>query len=90
MSEFQFLLIFCRRGRGGGDSYSDLYFNISFLVYFSSLFLHHLLLISVYENTIPLSHFFVCSNIGSGTFPSHLNITFYNQNYILLFDPKQN
>ena len=34
------------------------------------------------KTTIPLSHYF-CSNIGK--FPSHLNITFYNQNYILLY-----
>ena len=34
------------------------------------------------KTPIPLSHYF-CSNIGK--FPSHLNITFYNQNYILLY-----
>ena len=36
----------------------------------------------VYENNNSIISLF-CSNIG--TFPSHLNITFYNQNYILLY-----
>ena len=34
------------------------------------------------KTPIPLSQFY-CSNIG--TFPSHLNTTFYNQNYRLLY-----